>query len=258
MDTLRRPFLIATLVLALLIVLLELGAVEFLTAPVGQATELNKLIPAEGDLRDAYDDLDDDEVAAILGQDKPPGLAIRYLALVDGILLFSLGLMAVALLIGEHLHGRIQGIATFVFALLLLLGALGLVLTVALPLLLTMVGLFLAAPFGTLAYLAVWGFFDRGGASVILGLILTLKVALVVCLVLAQQRMLQIKGLMLMILTSFLATVIISFLHGFVPGFLVSIADTLAAIIVAVLAAIWAIFLLLFSVGAVFKALRPG
>lgn len=258
MDTLRKPLFVAALILIAIVVVVELGAVEFLRAPVGQAAQLNDLIPPSGELRDAFDELDADEVRAILTQDKPPGLAIRTLALVDGILLFTVGLMAVSLLIGEHLHGRLQGIVTLVVALLLLLGALALILTVALPLLLLMVSLFLAAPFGTLAYLAVYGFFNRGGASVILGLILTLKIAFVVCLVLAQQRMLQNKGLVLMILTSFLATVVVSILHGIVPGFLVSITDVVAAIVAAILAAIWAIFMLVFSLSSVVKALRPS
>ena len=121
-----------------------------------------------------------------------------------------------------------------------------------------MISLFLSAPFGTLAYLAIYGFFNRSGATIILSLIMTLRIGFVACLLLAQQRMLQNKGLVWMILTSFLATIVISFLHGLVPIILVSITDMVAAIIAAVLAAIWAIILLIFSISAVIKALRPS
>jgi hypothetical protein len=100
-----------------------------------------------------------------------------------------------------------------------------------------------------LIYLAVYGFFNRGGAGITLGLLMTLKIAFGVCLVLAQQRFLQNRGLVLMVLTSFAATAIISFLHGLVPGFLVSITDAIGAIIVAIPAVIWAIFLLFGSLG---------
>ncbi len=259
MDDLRRPFFIAALVLIALVVLIEVGGEYVLPAPAANPTSLLSMIPADDDeLRESYLDLDADELADILSQDKPPGLAIRYLALVDGILLFTVGLMAVGMLIGPGPHGRIQGIASLIVALLLLLASLGLALMVALPLLLLMVSLFLSVPFGTLAYLAIYGFFNRGGASAILSLIMALKVGFVVCLILAQQRMLQNKGLVLMILTSFLATVIISLLHGLAPIILVSITDAIAAIIVAVLAAIWAIVMLVFSISAVVKALRPG
>jgi MFS superfamily sulfate permease-like transporter len=51
---------------------------------------------------------------------------------------------------------------------------------------------------------------------------MTLKIPFGVCLVLAQQRFRQNKGLVLMVLTFFVATAIVSFLHGLVPGFLVS------------------------------------
>lgn len=255
MSTLRKPIFMIAFILALLIVLVEVGGVELVRGPVTAPGSLASLLLAEGDLRDAYDDLDQAELAEILAQPKPPGLAIRYMALLDGILLFTVGLMGLSLLISHRLHGRIQGIATLVFSLLLLLGIIALII-VALALLLLMVGLFLAVPFGTLAYLAVYGFFNRGGASALLATLMALKIGFAVCLILAQQRFLENKGLVLMILTSLLANVIISLLHGIVPIILVSITDALAAIVVGVLAAIWALVLLISSIGAVIKALR--
>lgn len=257
MADLRRPFFIAALILMALIVVIELGAQNFLPKADTPSTSLAALVADDEELRSAILELDPGEVREMLAQEKPPGLAIRYLALMDGILLFTVGLMAVAMIIGPGLHGRIHGIVTLIVAILLLLAALGLIFGVALPLLLLMVSLFLSAPFGTLAYLAIYGFFNRGGAAAILSLIMALRVGFVVCLVLAQQRMLQNKGLVWMILTAFVATVVISFLHGFVPRILVSITDAIAAIIVAALAAIWAVVMGVFSISAVIKALRP-
>ena len=81
-----------------------------------------------------------------------------------------------------------------------------------------------------------------------------LKVAFAVVLVLAQQRFLQNKGFVLIIVTSLIANIVIGFLHGLVPVILVSITDAVAAIIVLVLALIWAVFLLIGSIPAIVKA----
>lgn len=254
MDSLRFPFFIAALVLIALAVLVELGAASVIPEPPTQ--DLDMLV-AGGDqeLQEAMEEADEDELGRLIEQDKPPGMAIRYLALLDGILLFTVGLMGVGLLVKERLHGRIQGIATLVFSFLLTLGAIALIF-IALAKVILMISLLTAAPFGTLAYLALYGFFNRAGANVALSLVMALKIGFAVCLVLAQQRFLQNKGLVVLILVSFLNSIIVSFLHGLVPTFLISITDGIAAIIVAILATIFAIILLLGSLKAVFKALR--
>jgi hypothetical protein len=254
MESLRKPFFIAALVLITIIVSIEIGVSLFPGITQGAAA-VGELQIQDQLVRDAYEDLDPSEQRKLMAQDKPPGLAIPYLALVDGILLFTVGLMGVSLVVRERIQARLQGIATFVFALLLVIAAIGLIFP-AIAAVMTMVALLVATPFGTLIYLAVYGFFNRGGAGITLGLLMTLKIAFGVCLVLAQQRFLQNKGLVLMVLTSFVATVIVSFLHGLVPGFLVSITDAIAAIIVAILAVIWAIFLLFGSLGSVGRALK--
>jgi hypothetical protein len=83
-----------------------------------------------------------------------------------------------------------------------------------------------------------------------------LKVAVVILLFLAQQRFVTVKGLVLLMLTSLLANIVVSFLHGLVPLFLVSILDAIAAIIVGVLAAIWALIKLIGSIPAILKGIR--
>jgi VanZ family protein len=83
-----------------------------------------------------------------------------------------------------------------------------------------------------------------------------LKLGFVVCLLLAHQRFLQNKGLVLLVLTSLLANLIIGFLHNFVPLPLVSITDAIGAIVVAILAVIWALVLLIFAIISIIKAIH--
>lgn len=184
-----------------------------------------------------------------------PGLGILYLALLDWLLLFAILLMAAALIIPDRIHGRIQGIITFIVALLTLLGAIVAIFT-AFGLLMLMVSLLLAVPFGTALYFAGFANFNVGGAAATLTFIMTFKVAFVIFLVLAHQRFLQNKGLVLLIASSFIATILLGFLHAIAPPFLAYITDDIGALISAILAAIWALFFLLGSIPAVIKALR--
>ena len=256
MEDLRKPFLIAAIALMAVVVLVEVGATAVLGDVQAAATDVAALVPPSGEVRDAFDDLDEGELDEALSTIAPrPGRALP--ALVDGLLLFTMALIGGSLVWRERLHARIQGCATLVFTVLVIVGAIALIL-VALALLLVMIALFLAVPFGTLAYLAIYGFFNRGGAAAALGLLMALKLAAAICLVLAQQRFLQNRGLVLLILTSVVANVVVGFLHGLVPGFLVSITDAVAAIVVGVLAVIWALVFLIGAVPAVLRALRPG
>jgi hypothetical protein len=257
MEDLRKGFLFAALILAGLVVLVELGS-SLINLPSGGTTaSLASLIPKNPDdeINQAYQDLDSSELNNLLGHGKPPGYGIPALAVVDGSLFFTVALVALSLLLRERLHARIQGVVTLIYALLVLLGAIAGFFTV-LAVLLIMVALLLAVPFGTLTYLAIYGFFPSGAASTVLALLMALKIGFVVCLLLAQQRFLQNKGLVLLILTSFLGNVVVSFLHGFVPGFLVSISDALAGLVMILIGAIWALLLLIFSLGGVFRALK--
>jgi hypothetical protein len=194
---------------------------------------------------------------AFVNTEEAPGLGIPYLALVDGILAYTLGLMVLTIVMPDNLQAKVQGIVSAIISFFLALATIVLIF-VALGLLLLMVGLFFAIPFGTAIYFAGWGDFDKGAAAVILTLLMILKIIATICLPIAHQRFLLAKGLILMILTSFLATIIVSFLHGLVPRGLVSITDALAAIIVGILALIWAIVMLVGSIIAVVQALTTG
>jgi hypothetical protein len=146
-----------------------------------------------------------------------------------------------------------------VTAIVTFLGCLGTIVAIitCLIALIIMVTLLLAPIFGTIAYVAIYGHFDRGAASATLSLIMALKIGFVVCLLLAHQRFLQNKGLIVITLISLLCNIIISFLHGFVPLLLVSITDAIGAIIVAIIALIWTIFIFVFAVIAIIKAFKP-
>lgn len=224
LDALRLPFFIVAVICFALVLLGEMGALA------------HRLIPVDD-------------------PGTPPGLGVPYLALLDGLLLFVAVLMGLPLLLPDRLHAKLQGIATLIVGLLVLLGGIVLIF-IALALLMVMVTLLLAAPFGTLAYLAIYGHFATGSAQAVLGVLLLLKLVGAVCLVLAHQRFLQNKGLVLLILTSLIGNLVVSFLHALVPTPLVSITDAVAAIIVAILAAIWALLLLIGSLPAIFKAVN--
>jgi len=253
---LNRPlFIIASALLAAAFCL-EIGS-SFFAARAPTLAELERVVREQnpaldgGQVREQARDLQQARQA----QPPRPGLAIPYLPLLDGLLLFSVLLVGLSLLLPERVHGRVQGLATVLVTLCVILLVLLLV-PLALALLLLMFGLFVAAPFGTLTYLAIWGFFDRDGAALALSALMALKVAFAVLLVLSHPRFIQNKGLVLLIATSLLANVVVAFLHGLVPGVMVSITDALAAVVVGILAAVWAVLMLVGALISIFKALR--
>ncbi len=244
MDELRRPLFLVAVVMIVLALLVELGS-SFVIGG-GDATADLRASAAE---RDIDIDVEQGEV------DEPPGLAIPYLALVDGILVFTMLLMVGSLVLPDRLHGRLQGIVTLIFSILLIFGGL-ILLIIAFIALLVMVSLFLAPPFGTIAYLALWGYFPRGDANLILSLLMLLKLAFAAFLILAHQRFLQNKGLVILVLISLVLNIVVSFLHGIVPIILVSITDAIGAILNAIVAIIWGIVLLIGAIVSIVKAIR--
>jgi hypothetical protein len=253
-DGLRKPFFWLAVGLIALALLLDIGNLALPAGVNSFAVDPNQMDP---DVRQAYFEQQAD-FARLQNQDKPPGLGVPALGFLDGLALFTVALMVLSMLVTEQVFGRIQGVISLIFSILLILGGITLILVVALPKLLIMIALLLAVPFGTLAYLALFGFFNRGGAAAILSLTLLLKLGGGISLVVAQQRFLQNLGLVFILILALVGNVIVSFLHGFVPIFLVSITDAIAAIIVAILAVIWAILLLIGAVISIIKALRPA
>lgn len=220
MDELRRPLFIVAVVLLVLALLLEAGT----------------------------------RAAGGFQPGPTPGVGVPYLALLDGILVFTVGLMGASMILPERVHGRVQGIATFVFALLVLAGGLAMTL-VAVGLLTLMVSLITALPFGPAIYAGLFGAFETEAASAALAGSTTLKLGAAGCLVFAHQRFLQNRGLVILAATSLLANVIVGFLIGVVPNLLSSVTDAVAGIVVGVVAVIWAIVLLIGSIPSVIKAI---
>ena len=180
------------------------------------------------------------------------GLGISYSLLLDGLLWLAVLLTELGLLVPERLTGRTQGILMPVVSALLATLSLSLILA-AVAGLTEMVTLLITVPFGTIAYLIAFGSFDRSAAAIALSLIMTLKLVLAGCLVLTDERFLENKKLIALMLTSIVATLIVIFLHGIVPAFLASITDAIAAIVVGILALAWAIWFFLRSIPAVVK-----
>ncbi len=210
LDTLRKPPLVVAVVLMVIVVLIELGSM-------------------------------------LLGSGKTPGSGIPTLPILDGLLAWTILLIAAPILIPESVQGRIQGILTLIVSIVVLLFAIFKGFAI-LAKLIVMVSLLLAPIFGTLAYVALFGHFQRGDAAVTLSLIMMLKLVFAALLIIAHQSFLKQKSLVLLVLTSLLANIVISFLHGFVPIVLVSITDSIAAIVIVILAVIWAIYALVTSI----------
>lgn len=261
MEKLRQPLFWIAAGLMLLTVLVEVGSTWVVKGkevggdkPLAAITGALRSVPGVGEALAKVDPEEMNREVDRLQDEKPPGVGIPFMAWLDGLILFTVGLMGASFLLGERLHGRVQGIISLVVSFLVVIGTI-LLIFATLAKVLLMVGLFLAVPFGTIAYMAIWGFFNRAGAEAALGLLLVFKLGFAACLVLAHQRFLQNKGLVLVILTSLLANLVVGFLHGVVPGPLVSITDGVAGLVVLILALIWAIVMLVGAIISVIKAI---
>ncbi len=224
LDSLRKPFLWAALILLVLAFLAELGMSQLLEMLI-----------------------DEDTVEA-------PGWGIPFLAFLDGLLLFVVLSTVLATITPERIQGRLQSLVTLILSILVIIGGIAAILA-AMAMLIMMVALFMAAPFGTAVYLAKYGTFATGSAGITLAVLMMLKLGFAICLVLAHQRFLLNKSLVILTLCSFLTGIIVSFLHSFVPGILVSITDMVGAIVVAIIAVIWAVLFLISSIPGVVKSI---
>lgn len=258
MDDLRRiPFLISVF-LVFLIVSAETGGM-LINTPVEKASSACGDLAGSDILAKIGFTLDEQDMKASCSEAsslsaKVSGMSLPSLAFVDGIFLFMMAFMAAGLLVPQSITGRLQGIITLIFSVVLLAAAAANIIG-ALAKVLLMVSLLLSVPFGTIIYLVVYGSFPKGAMLALLGAIMLFKIGAVVALVMGQQRFLQNKALVLLILTSFAASAIVSFLLGFAPGFLTSITDALAAMVASIIAVIWLIVLLISSLPAIRKAI---
>lgn len=273
MKKIRIPFFLLAVVVMLAVVLIERSTVQaadvaarlpsFITgrgpSPLDQALQI--FTPEQ---QRELDDLLSKKAGEIskLTKDKLSGFGVRSLQYVDGLLLFTLALMTLALFLPrvfsryEYFHAKAQGILTLVFGILLILAAIVFALAV-LAKLITMVLLLLSFPFGTLAYLIIYGSFPRGAMNAVLGLIFVLKVVFGVLMLLAHQDFLKNIGLVVYVLGALVANLIVTYLYGIVPGVLVSITDAIAALVVVILGVILALFMIVGSIISIVFALKP-
>jgi len=256
LDRLRLIFFIFAVIVLLIVIGLEVGT-SFLPGSFHAATmrlQTGDSLKDSGLSTDDQNKITEQTVQQAQSSEKPPGEAIPYMALLDGVLLFAITLMALALLVTERITGRIQGLITVIFSIIVIFCAVLMAIKAFVEVTI-MVSLFLSAPFGTIAYLAIWGFFPTGAAAAMLSASFVLKLVLTVLLVLAHQRFLQNKGLVGMIITTLVCCFLIGFLQSFVPGFLASITDRVAAIVVMIVAIVWGIFLLIGGIISIVKVI---
>jgi hypothetical protein len=189
------------------------------------------------------------------GTESPQGLGAVYLALLDGILLLTTIVFGVGHLRPDGLIARIASILWLVVSFFGILGSLLLALF-AFQAIMLMLALLMAAPFGTLAYLALFAHFPADDAVKALSFLLVLKLAFVVMLAITDIGYLKNKPLMLMAGLSIGATWLTSFLIAWPPGFLASITDAVGALVTAIIALVMLILILVGSILGLLKALR--
>ena len=180
---------------------------------------------------------------------------VPALALIDTLVLLAIGLLVAPLVIPPRIHAKGQAVVTVIVGLLTALAGLKVALA-AFAAALMMIAVLLAFPFGTIVYMIKWASFDRSGASAILAVGWTLKIAIAVLLVLAHQRFVRQIGLMLLLATSLALGFVVGFLLALPPGFLAAITDCIAAIVAGIGAIIWGLVLAIGALPGAIKALR--
>lgn len=250
----KVPLFVTAFVVLVMAVGLEFGARWLVPPATDPAIDPVVLIQSqfEDDPPSADEIREDLEAAAADGE--VPGYGIPHLALVDAILLMSMTWMLLSIVGPRSIQARVQGLVSLIVGLLLLLGCIVLVL-LTLAKLIVMIMLVGSGPFGFLAYMAVWGSFDKSTAKLILSFSMSFKIAFAVLLVLAHPPFLKVKSMVLLIVTSLVLTLVTVFLIGLVPSFLASITDAVAGIINALAAAIWSVVVMVMSLISVRRAL---
>jgi hypothetical protein len=191
---------------------------------------------------------------AVVGEESAPGLGGPYLALLDGILLWTTLVFALGYFPLKSVTSRVATIIGLILAFFGMIGAFFMIIF-AFTALMLMVGLLLAVPFGTIAYLDAFAHFPKGEAVAALSFIILLKLLFLVFLALTDVGYLKAKGLMILLGISILMTWLTSFLIALPPAFLSTITDTAGALITSVIAFVWLIVIFIFAIVGLFKVL---
>jgi len=193
---------------------------------------------------------------AAVADDSAPGVGIRALILVDVILVYSIAIIAIDMAPSfRALSGRIQGIVTLILSIVIIIITIASIFA-AISLLMLMLSLLMSPPFGTIAYFAIWGDFDKATARAILSLSMFLKIVGAGAMVFSNPSFLKNTGFMLLMISSLAATFVLGLLHAFPPSFLVSITDTIGAIVAGIIALIWGVRFLIGAIFAIIRAIR--
>ncbi|MEI3853625.1 MULTISPECIES: hypothetical protein [unclassified Ensifer] len=189
-----------------------------------------------------------------------PGVGLMALSLFDLLIVYGYGSLALQAAGLGAAAGRLQWIVALVAGVFCIF--VGIVLVIAaLALLNMMLALFLALPFGTAVYLAVFGSFATGAVRAILAMVMTLKLAGLGMIVFAAPGVLRNTRQLVLTGVSLLFTFGLGYVYALVPVFLVSIVDAIAAIVFGVAAVIWFALLALSGVGSLVRTARglaPG
>ena len=193
--------------------------------------------------------------AAAQDGEAPPGLSSRALAALDLLLVWSALLLATATVSPRAWHARLRSVLTPVVCVLAALGCLALALA-AVARLVLLLSLLLSPPFGTIAYLVVYGGFPTGALTAALGAAALLRAVFAGLLLASSWRYLRNRTLVALTATAFLCTAVAGLVLGLLPGILHAIADAALAILFAVLALVWAVILLLTSLPGLLALVR--
>jgi len=229
MELIRKPFIVAGMVLFGTAFAIEAGSRLWIEAKVDGVSPANA---------------------------ARPGLGIPSLAALDVLVLLSLVVLTLVVVgVPARVVGRIQGIAAVIVSFFGCLASLGL-LFVTIGLLMLMVGLLVAVPFGTAVYLAVFGGFPRTPAAATLGAVMLMKLIGVFCLFLGSAQIFKSKLTVLLLVCSIGLPFLLTILHAFPPRPLASITDAIGAIITFIVAIIWAVIFLVSGIISIVRNLR--
>ena len=181
------------------------------------------------------------------------GLGIRSLIFLDVIIAYVVGLILLEFFPPvAAMFSRVQGPVTLVLSAIGALASLVFVIA-AINLITLMLALLLSPPFGTVAYFAVWGTFNKTPSRIVVDLALFLKIVGVAFVLVSYPSFLKNRKLMLLLLCSVGLTFVLGLLHALPPSFLVAITDALGAIITGIVALVW---MIAFLIGAIFAIIR--
>lgn len=175
-------------------------------------------------------------------------MGLFSLLIFDWLVLMTVLLIGAPFLLSNETVGRIQGFVTFgvsFFVLLAALAAFGVAVMLIFKLLVSLYGIF--------PYLFSYMSFPTRETAGILSIVMVCKFGFCILAILAHEKLLINTGLVVIVLTSLLLTMMVGFLNG-MPRIAVSITDDIGAIIIAVLACLRAFGFMVASLPAVKKA----